>query len=262
VAKENNAMPLDAGDVQQFGERGYCVRRGFFGRADIRHISDWLDNLQHSDPVEGAEACYYEESPITGKATLVRVEHILGDHNPAMTDVLLRPRVLAALTSLLGEPPVLFKEKVNYKLPGCRADKLHQDQAAGWNAYGNFFVTMAVVVDANRRDNAALTFLSSGNYERALMSPEWKPLTEADPPYEPAADYQLLEADPGDVIFFDSYVPHGSPPNTSNRPRRNIYLTFNRRSDGDLRLRYYRDKWASYPPNRSGQARVVGSYRV
>jgi len=38
------------------------------------------------------------------------------------------------LTNLFGEPPVLFKEKINYKLPGCRPDKLHQDQAAGWNA--------------------------------------------------------------------------------------------------------------------------------
>jgi len=28
-------------------------------------------------------------------------------------------------------------------------------------------------------------------------------------------EYTLLEADPGDVIFFDSYVPHGSPANTA-----------------------------------------------
>lgn len=35
-----------------------------------------------------------------------------------------------------------------------------------------------------------------------------------------------------------------------------------RQSDGDLRLRYYRDKWASYPPNNLGQARGAGSYRV
>ncbi len=179
-----------------------------------------------------------------------------------MTHLMLAPKVLEALTSLFGDTPVLFKEKVNYKLPGCRSDKLHQDQAAGWNAYSDFFITMAIVVDANRRENAALSFLSTGAYERALMSPEWQPLTDADPPYEPADDYQLMEADPGDVIFFDSYVPHGSPPNTSHQPRRNIYLTFNRQSAGDQRMRYYQDKWASYPPNNLDQARGVGSYRV
>ena len=150
---------------------------------------------------------------------------------------------------------MLFKEKVNDKLPGCRADKLHQDQAAGWNAYCDFFITMAIAVDENRLDNAALSFLNSGNYEKKLMSEEWRPLSEDDPPYRPEDEYVLLEADPGDVIFFDAYVPHGSPPNTGSRQRRNIFLTFNRESDGDMREKYYRDKWESYAPNRADEAR-------
>ena len=81
-----------------------------------------------------------------------------------------------------------------------------------------------------------------------------------DPPYQPEDEYMLLEADQGDVIFFDSYVPHGSPAN--NRSRRNIFLTFNKQSDGDKREAYYADKWAIYPPNQSNQARAEGSYLV
>lgn len=163
---------------------------------------------------------------------------------------------------MFGEPPVLFKEKVNYKLPGCRPDKLHQDQAAGWNKYGDYYISMAIVVDENRKDNAALSFLCSGSYEKRLMGEEWKPLSEADPPYGPEEEYLLLEADPGDVIFFDSYVPHGSPANTSKRARRNIFVTFNRQSDGDHRHRYYQDKWAKYPPNTAEHARANRSFLV
>lgn len=255
-------MGLDDRDVELFHRRGYCVRPAFFDAAEVAALATYLDSLRDARPLPGAEACYWERSPLTGESLLVRAEHIVGPHNPAMTRLLLAPKVTDALTRLLGEPPVLFKEKVNYKLPGCRADKLHQDQAAGWNAYADFFVTMAIVVDANRRDNAALSFLKTGDYERALMGPEWEPLKHDDPPWEPAADYELLEAAPGDVVFFDSYVPHGSPPNTSDRQRRNVYLTFNRRSAGDLRERYYRDKWAQYPPNGPGQARDTASYRV
>ncbi|MEZ5565709.1 MAG: phytanoyl-CoA dioxygenase family protein [Gammaproteobacteria bacterium] len=260
-------MELSAPDIDQFRQRGYCVLEEGFDGKEITRISDWLDSLQAGTSRtgishKGAEACYYEQSPVTGETMLVRVEHILGRHNPAMTRLMLAPKVLKALTSLFGEAPALFKEKVNYKLPGCRPDKLHQDQAAGWNAYSDYFITMAIAVDANHRDNAALSFLSTGAYDRALMGPEWRPLTDADPPYEPAGDYELLEAGPGAVVFFDSYVPHGSRANCSNRPRRNIYLTFNRQSDGDLRMRYYRDKWANYPPNNPGQARESGSYRV
>jgi hypothetical protein len=255
-------MELTKTEIEQFRLRGFIVKPGFFGPDTVRRLSDWLQGLSDGPQTGGAEARYYEKSPVTGASILVRVEHFLGADNPAIRDLLLTPNALALAGELLGEAPVLFKEKVNFKLPGCRADKLHQDQSAGWNKYGDFFLTMAVAVDDNRRDNAALSFLQSGNYERSLMAPEWQPLSHDDPPYSPAEEYLLIEAKAGDAIFFDSYVPHGSPPNTSSRPRRNIYVTFNRRSVGDQRRRYYTDKWASYPPNNLGQAREDRSYRV
>jgi ectoine hydroxylase-related dioxygenase (phytanoyl-CoA dioxygenase family) len=245
-----------------FEERGFIVLKGFFDATAMAAVSSLVDELKDKQPAENQEAKYYEESTITGENILVRIENILGDHNPELTRLLLTPRAIGCLTELFGEPPVLFKEKVNYKLPGCRPDKLHQDQAAGWNAYTDFCITMAVAVDENRAENAALSFMKSGNYARKLMTEEWQPLTEDDPPYSPADEYMLLEADPGDVIFFDSYVPHGSPANTSERSRRNIFLTFNRQSDGDMRARYYREKWANYPPNRADDARSAKSFRV
>lgn len=255
-------MVLTPEEVAQFRQRGFIVKPGFFPADTVRQVSDWLDRLSAAPAAGGTEARYYEKSPVSGQNILVRVEHFLGPDNPAITKLLLHPAAMGALADLLEEPAALFKEKVNYKLPGCRADKLHQDQSAGWNAYCDFFITLAMAVDDNRKDNAALTFMQSGNYERSLMAPEWQPLTQEDPPYSPADEYCLIEANAGDAIFFDCYVPHGSPPNTSARPRRNIYLTFNRRSAGDMRRRYYDDKWASYPPNNMASARADDSYRV
>lgn len=246
----------------EFTAKGFIVIKDFFGKKEMEKVSAWLDELRARLPGEGKEAMYYEKSPATGEDLLVRAEHVLGDHNPEITSLLLSPKTIGCLTELFGEPPVLFKEKINYKLPGCLADKLHQDQAAGWNAYSDFFITMGIIVDPNKKDNAALSIMNSGNYERKLMTKEWQPLTEADPPYQPEDEFMLLEADPGDVIFFDCYVPHGSPANTSNRSRRNIYLTFNRQSDGDMRNKYYADKWSVYPPNDRGHARTEKTYRV
>jgi ectoine hydroxylase-related dioxygenase (phytanoyl-CoA dioxygenase family) len=54
---------------------------------------------------------------------------------------------------------------------------------------------------------------------------------------------------PGDVLFFDSYVPHASKPNLSGNRRRILYLTFNRASDGDHRSRYYAEKRLNFPPD-------------
>ena len=88
------------------------------------------------------------------------------------------------------------------------------------------------------------------------------PLSANDPPYSPEEEYVLIAAAPGDVIFFDAYVPHGSPANTGDRRRRNIFLTFNRLSDGDMKAQYYRDKWENYAPNKAGDARQDVTFRV
>jgi len=253
---------LSQEQIKDFHDRGFIVLKGFFDTEVVEQLSSWLDELSQKAPDDSAEAKYYEKSPISDEDLLVRAEYLLGEHNPEITDILLNERTMSSLEDLFGEAPVLFKEKANYKLPGCRPDKLHQDQAAGWNAYTDFYISMAIVIDENRKDNAAISFMCSGNYDKSLMSEEWTPLTMDDPPYQPEDEYMLLEAQPGDVVFFDSYVPHGSPANTSDSQRRNIYLTFNKASDGDLRQQYYDDKWETYPPNQVSTARTDTSFRV
>jgi len=54
---------------------------------------------------------------------------------------------------------------------------------------------------------------------------------------------------PGDLVFFDCYVPHASEPNMSDRIRRLYFATYNRLSEGDHLVRYYADKRKSYPPD-------------
>jgi hypothetical protein len=255
-------MSLTEGQKLGFSQKGFIVLKGFIDLDVIGRVSDWLDELQSGAKTSDHAAKYYEKSPITGENILVRVEHVLGDHDPEIAELLLGDKTRNCLEQLLGEVPVLFKEKINFKYPGCRADKLHQDQAAGWNSYANFFITMCIAIDPNREENAALRFMNTGNYQKSLMSDEWAPLSDSAALDWADDEYVMLEADPGDVILFDCYVPHGSPPNDGSHGRRNIYLTFNRESDGDLRASYYEDKWKTYPPNDVEHARSAETFRV
>lgn len=255
-------MTLDAKQIAEFAGSGFTVARSFYTAGEVQRISDWLDELRDSDGTENDIATYFETSPSSGETVLVRAEHLLGGHNAEMTELLLKPETLATLTALLDDEPLLFKEKANYKLPGCRSDLLHQDQAAGWGTYCDFFVTMLIAIDENRRDNAAVSFRDAGDHELKLLGPEWEVLSEDEPPFQPENEYRLIEAQPGDVVFFDCYVPHGSPANHTASPRRNLYLTFNRKRDGDHRMAYYHDKWENYPPNTRNDARDRSSFKV
>jgi ectoine hydroxylase-related dioxygenase (phytanoyl-CoA dioxygenase family) len=255
-------MSLNDSQLSEFNEKGFIAVRGLYSAADIQVISSWLDELKESDGSENEIATYFEASPITGETVLVRAEYLLGDHNPAMTELFLKEEIMEMLAQLLGDKALLFKEKANYKLPGCRSDLLHQDQAAGWGTYSDFFITMLIAIDENRIDNAAVSFRDADDHHLALRGPEWEVLSEEEPPFMPESDYQVVEAAPGDVVFFDCYVPHGSPANTTDSARRNIYLSFNRAADGDQRMAYYEDKWQNYPSNTRLDARDRSTFKV
>jgi hypothetical protein len=42
---------------------------------------------------------------------------------------------------------VLFKDKINFKMPGGLGFKAHQDRHAGWSHHAPIFVTAMVSVD-------------------------------------------------------------------------------------------------------------------
>ncbi len=44
------------------------------------------------------------------------------------------PQLRGAVATLFGEPAMLFKDKINFKLPGGDGFKPHQDQQTGWSA--------------------------------------------------------------------------------------------------------------------------------
>jgi ectoine hydroxylase-related dioxygenase (phytanoyl-CoA dioxygenase family) len=260
--QEKKQMVLSEQQLEEFQKYGYTVVPSFYSAEEVELISVWLDGLRDSDGTENDIATYFETSPSSGETVLVRAEHLLGEHSPAITEMLLKVDAMQALGEVLGDAPLLFKEKANYKLPQCRSDLLHQDQAAGWGSYANFFVTMLIAVDENRIDNAAISFRRAEGHKLELLGPEWEVLSEDEPPFQPEQDYKVIEANPGDVVLFDCYVPHGSPANLTDRARRNLYLTFNRKSDGDHRMAYYHDKWENYPPNTRDEARDRSSFRV
>jgi ectoine hydroxylase-related dioxygenase (phytanoyl-CoA dioxygenase family) len=74
--------------------------------------------------------------------------------------------------------------------------------------------------------------------------------------------FQSFPCAPGDMMYFDSFVPHKSEPNHTDRPRRALYLTYNRASEGDQRARYYADKHESFPPDIERTSGAEYKYRV
>ena len=57
-----------------------------------------------------------------------------------------------------------------------------------------------------------------------------------------AMEWVAAPMSPGGVTFFSSFAPHKSAANTTRQPRRSLYVTYSRGSEGDLRAAYYGER--------------------
>ena len=231
--------------------------RAFLDAQQAARLSRWVDELARAPERPGRHWVYHEDDRLhPGARVLSRIENFCPFH-PELDALLTGPRVMRVMAQLLGEPAVLFKDKINFKTPGSAGFEPHQDVQAGWDRYADLHVSMMLAVDAATPENGCLE-LAPGWHERGRVGEAWTPLGDA----VPDDAYRACPAAAGDAVFFDSYVPHRSAPNRTGRARRVLYATYNRASAGDQRGRYYADKHASYPPDIDRDAGREYVYRV
>ena len=154
---------------------------------------------------------------------------------------------------------VLFKEKINYKPPGCRADKLHQDSQGGWNKFSKKFISILVSIEKSKKINGCLEFDISGKNNHKEIGKVFKPLKikKLNNP-----KFKSFELNPGDVVFFNHYIPHRSGPNKSKFSRIQLYITYNLKNDGNFRKKYFKKKRISFPPNNERDECTKFEYKI
>jgi ectoine hydroxylase-related dioxygenase (phytanoyl-CoA dioxygenase family) len=230
------------GELECLRRDGYLVVREFFDPDSVAQLLKWTVELETAPEVSGRHWVYRENSLTTPvRRVIQRIENFCPYH--VGFDRLIRYSALARWCSeLLGGPVVLFKDKINFKMAGAPGFKAHQDQQAGWSTYAPSFLTAMVTLDAATLENGCLE-IAAGGHRGELIGQQWVPLEEQ------GLDLKPVPTAPGDVIFFDSFVPHASKANLTDFPRRILYLTYNLASYGDQRARYFADKHASFPPD-------------
>jgi len=255
-------VTLSADEILDFKKHGFIVLRQYYSVKEILKILYEVNRLESLVSEKGGMMKYYdtpfEQNSSNQSMILIRIEKFI-ETSPYLESIVNNPSVHFLLNQLFGESAVLMKEKINFKPPGAPPDLLHQDSQAGWNEYGSEFVSVLIAVEDSNRSNACVEFDHSGNYINRLAAPLWQPLTAQD---IPSSEMKPIETKAGDIILFNSYVPHGSDANRSEKRRCNIYLTYNKISDGDYRMKYFSEKRKNYPPNNERDPNQEYSFKV
>ena len=245
-------------ELAAFRRDGFLVVKGMFGPDEIARIIVWVDELRRSPEVTGRWMTYFEDHVLEPDTPMLdRIENFVPYHEE-LARMLGGEKLLGKVSELMGEPAVLFKDKINFKLSNGRGFEPHQDIQAGWNVYASLFITAMIAIDSATTENGCVEFVA-GQHRRGLIGELWSPLREED---LKGMAFVPCIVEPGDAVLFNSFVPHRSAPNLSTRPRRALYATYNSRREGDHRTRYFSDKRKSYPPNIERRADKCYEFKV
>ena len=235
---------LSADELAAWQREHRLVLKGACAGETLSAIRAWTDALSSWPETPGKWMAYYERHAKDDTRMLCRIENFLPYHQ-GYRELLRAPALMTLLSSLMGEEAVLFKEKINFKLPGAAGFAPHQDAPAFASFGHRYHITMMIAIDDARIDNGCLEFAQPSEVGEIL--PPAADGTIA-PEVVNTLAWRPLEVDAGDVVFFDSYIPHRSPPNTSEDARRATYITYNRLAEGEVRERYFEEKRRAFPP--------------
>jgi hypothetical protein len=207
-----------------FEEDGFTVVRGLFGAGEIDRLCGRFAALREAGPVPGhfqPRASGPDADPLHVWPRVMHPHEIDG----LAREVLLDARLRTVLEALLGEEVLAAQSMFYFKPPGARGQALHQD---------NFYLRVEpgtcvaawVACDVIDRDNGGLEVVP-GTHRMDLFCPE---LADEDVsfareyvPPPPGLESVPVDMRPGDVLFFNGSLVHGSQPNrTRDRFRRSF----------------------------------------
>lgn len=248
----------------------------FFTAQDLKKINNIYQNLsseaykivQYTKKVNCSLADFYYEQPGTlivvpermDSDSICRMEYLNGSSKNFYNHIT-KP-VQQHLELIFGAKLALFKDKCNIKVPLGGAFPPHQDAPAYLDFGPKIFITAGIMLDEISLDNGCLHMATNYRDLKQEVIQYCKTPYGEYPLFEyyrggihngdivnevqVALDWSSIEAQAGDVLIFNSFVPHFSNINKSSHNRRVIYLTFNLLDEGSYYDIYYQKKWHDY----------------
>lgn len=259
AGRRQSASSALIADRRAFDLDGYLHVPGFFSGDELAELRRYVGEIERSPECSGNLMMYFETSRLDNESRILsRVEDFARNHDGmnAMLADAGRSALMEFTSSVVRRDRLtLFKDKINLKLPGGDGQRAHQDSAAGWQRYADWFISVAVFIDDATVDNGCLE-VAAGQHTQGLLGDVWAPIDHL------PLEYKAIEARAGDLILFDSYVPHRSAANMSPKSRRALFVTYNDAHAGDHRAQYFQDKRNNFPPDCERTAGREYTYKV
>ena len=225
---------LTSSEVQNFQENGFLRIPAVFTPGEVEELSsemEWLlDSWASKDSGWSGPWRKVYMDPETEKKSKLYAMHDLQFYSQPWLRAVTHPRLVSAMTDLLGPDVELHHSTMHVKPPETgHPFPMHQDWAFYPHEDGRF-IAVLVHLDDTGPENGEIRFLkgshAKGSLEHVTMTSEG-PCT----PHLPTDRYKLEEtvavpAKKGDVVCFNIHTVHGSYLNVTQKQRRLVRVGY------------------------------------
>jgi phytanoyl-CoA hydroxylase len=204
---------ITAQQKQQFDEQGYLILKQLFSQDEVQQLTDHVMKLHDSGHAKASDEITSTADPLK-KYPRMMMPHRWDE---ASLNWLLDARIAQTLQALLGVEAYAVQSMIYFKPPLARGQALHQDQYY-LRVQPGTCIAAWMALDRCDQENGSLSVVpGSQNWPllctvKADTNQSFTDITVPIPEGTPVVPMIL---DPGDVLFFNGQVVHGSGPNMS-----------------------------------------------
>lgn len=224
--------------IDLFRRSGVGVVRGLLAPEEIERIREAYMEASEGGPIDGLSETKFAQLEADNQDPLLLYPRMLHPHRHPDTPYgklalkyMLDDRISTVLEAVTGEPPIAAQSMFYFKPPGARGQALHQDNNPLAVDPGT---CMAAWIPLDRCDaeNGALSVVPGTGPLEMLCDVEKEDRTDIffnGGSLKLPEEIRPITADmnPGDVLFFNGQLVHGSYPNTTKeRWRRTLIFHY------------------------------------
>lgn len=225
--------------IQHYHREGYVVARGLFSHEEAESYINHYMRLREA----GAYPGDFQGVDPTSKDPLKRYPRMIHMHR--WDEVSLRwmidPRLKVWMTALLGKEPYAVQTMLYFKPPGARGQALHQDQFYLRVHPGNCIAAW-MALDYCDEENGCLMVVP-GTQDLPILctipADTTQSFTDITVPVPKDMPVVPVVMEPGDVLFFNGSLIHGSNPNRTKDRFRRALIGHYATGDAEKIARFY-----------------------
>lgn len=220
-------------DIARYHEQGFIAVRGAFTPEEVHGALDGLNdliagrvpefqNIQFNhDARDRLDSLSFDERLDSVRRLLYFV-----DYEPRLNSVAHKLQLLSVIEKLLGEKPEMFQDMALIKPPQGREKPWHQDHAYFELSPQTRVVGVWIALDTSDIENGCMRVMP-GWRRPGFPHFQLRDFQICDSEMEGLRDRRVaVPLDPGGCLIFDSYLPHGTPGNSTSLRRRAVQFHY------------------------------------